>query len=273
MFKKQNGYINMYKKSDPVSSYGIIAFIDKNFEYNEDTKKNLTSLEEVVCEKEYKNLKVLMIERRNTMGYDGFVRGKYFNNDQEYILKTYLEEMTGEERDKIKNLSFDELWDDLWCNHSCIQFKQDKIKSKAKYSKLDIKKLLDDTETKYNFTEFGFPKGRKNNKENALNCAEREFSEETFYKKTDYTLLDIPPIVENFKGTNNINYKHVYYFAFMNPCISKNIVSINNYKQYEEVSNLEFFSYKDADKIIRQYDTEKKKILKMAFDIVEKYLV
>lgn len=272
MYKKNIGNNSHYKKNDPISSYGIIAFTKGKYEYNNETKQILESIKDDEDVLEYNNLKVLMIERRNTMGYDGFIRGKYFDNEKDYILKTYLEEMTHDEREKIKNLSFDELWNDLWCNHNCIQFRQDKVKSKVKYSKLDINKLLGETKTNYSFTEFGFPKGRKNNKENAINCAEREFSEETYYKKEDYILLDLPPIVENFKGTNNINYKHVYYFAIMNPSIKKNIVSKNNYKQYEEVSNLEFFTFKDANKIIRTYDTEKKKILKSSFDIIEKYL-
>ena len=50
-------------------------------------------------------------------------------------------------------------------------------------------------------------------------CAKRELEEETNIREEDYELIkNISPIIENFKGENNINYRNIYYVG-----ICKNI--------------------------------------------------
>jgi len=69
---------------------------------------------------------------------------------------------------------------------------------------------------KNNYTEqeWGFPKGRKKIKESDIDCAIREFCEETQLYKDDIQIdSKIIPFQEIFFGTNNILYKHVYYIA------------------------------------------------------------
>lgn len=250
------------KFTKPVISYGLLAFtLDYDQDYNPQTQK--------ILKKESKNKKearVLLVQRRNTMGYNDFIRGRYFFNDNEKIAKQYLTEMTQEERHKIETMDFDSLWDDLWFNHSSKHFKNDKKKSKHKYVKLDIKKLLACTSSKYSYAEFGIPKGRRNGKETEIQCAQREFEEETGYTKDDYDFLDIEPIEENFTGTNNIEYKHVYYYVLMKKKFTFPALDKFNFKQCEEIQNLDFFYLEDALKVLRDYDKEKKKILISAFE-------
>ena len=54
-----------------------------------------------------------MIRRKDSLGFVEFVRGKYPLTNREYILNI-LNEMTVEERDRVKTKTFDELWDSLW---------------------------------------------------------------------------------------------------------------------------------------------------------------
>ena len=109
---------------------------------------------------------------------------------------------------------------------------------------ISFKTLLKGVESKWNEPEWGFPKGRRNLKESDLDCALREFQEETNIKKNQITILNITPVIEYFKGTNNINYKHIYYFAICNANINFN--KKNKY-QYSEISDI---AWMDSNTII-----------------------
>lgn len=250
------------EKDNFITSYGIIAFVEKyNLEYSVQTQKILGySGKSPPGFEEFSKDKVLLIQRRNTMGYNDFIRGRYFNQDIEKICKIFLSEMTHHERNKIQYLSFDELWDDLWFSHSCSNYKNDKKRSKEKYLRLDIQKLLKETTSIYNYPEFSFPKGRKHNKETNLECAIREFEEETCITQESYDILDIEPVIEIFQGSNNINYKHIYYIAKLNIDYPLK-VDTTSVKQCEEVSNIDIVLVSDALKLFRDYDKEKKNIL------------
>jgi 8-oxo-dGTP pyrophosphatase MutT (NUDIX family) len=263
---------NSYEKNNYIVSYGIIAFLEKyNFKYSEQTQKILDcSGKSPPGFENFTKDKVLLIQRRNTMGYNDFIRGRYFNEEPEKICKIFLSEMTQHERNKIEYLSFDELWDDLWFSHSCSNYKNDKKKSKEKYLKLNINKLLSETSSIYNYPEFSFPKGRKHTKETNIECAIREFEEETGIKEDYYKILDIEPVIEIFKGSNNINYKHIYYIAKLDINFPLNIDS-SNIKQCEEVSNIDAVTIKDALKLFRDYDFEKKNILMESYSKYTNY--
>jgi len=88
----------MYQCKNPITSYGVIAF---RYVENAEGKK----------ERQY-----LMIRRRNTIGYIDFLRGKYSLYNKKYV-KNLIQQMTKTEIDKIINLSFEELWYDLWKEH------------------------------------------------------------------------------------------------------------------------------------------------------------
>jgi ADP-ribose pyrophosphatase YjhB (NUDIX family) len=266
----------MFKYQQPVSSYGIIAFSKDNYNmYN----NNVANVIRKQCElppvgfgyNDYSinnrcRYRILMIQRKHSMGYNDFIRGRYFDNNIDEILRVYLSEMTFEEREKIRILTFEELWDDLWSNRRNLYYKNDKKESKIKFSKLDIEKLLSETSTCHYFSEFGIPKGRKNSGESELECAKREFKEETNYSEKDYKILNIEPIEEIFYGTNNVKYRHVYFLAIMNDNIENPSVDMKNYKQMEEVKNIDFFTFTDALKILRPYDREKRKAIIEAYD-------
>ena len=93
-----------YKRS-PIISYGIILFTDKN------------------------DPKFLLAQRRDTIEYVDFIKGNRY-----YIpLEDYAINMTEEERERILNYEFDDLWNDLWINKESKYYKQDYEESKKDF--------------------------------------------------------------------------------------------------------------------------------------------
>jgi len=226
---------------------------------------NLKNLGEI---KKYINkIKFLLISRKKSLGYIEFMRGKYELNDIDKIIYLF-EQMTTDEIDDIKNKSFDELWLDLWQKTAKKKlYRNEFLRSREKFNKLENKNnfnltyFAENIKPKFKTKEWGIPKGRRDRFESKLNCAIREFNEETGYSDNDYVLLkDIKPLVENLIGTNGVKYRHVYYLALFNnePIINENI---NN----REVGELKWVSRNDASMVIRKYHKNKKKIINETF--------
>lgn len=66
-------------------------------------------------------------------------------------------------------------------------------------------------------------------------------------------------------GTNNVQYRHVYYLVKMKDNIPKPNVDKTNILQIGEVRNIGWFTYSECISLIRPYDTEKKNIIKQVY--------
>ena len=175
------------------------------------------------------NLKFLLVKRKDTYGYVDFIRGKYSVTDIDYI-KMLFNIMTRDEIKRIIDFDFDKLWEDLWKFTFVDKYRSDYIRSREKFMTLtdnsrnpvsDKGSLLNDIissiHTNWSDQEWGFPKGRRNNREGAVDCAIREFTEETGYKKSDIKILtNVVPFEEVFIGSNGKMYKNIYYVAKYN---------------------------------------------------------
>ena len=248
---------HLYKQcKEPKTSLGIISFkIDK------------------------KKIKYLMVRRKKTHGYVEFLRGKYDINDSKF-LQRIINEMTLEEKYDILNDTFDKLWKKLWIKtditlYSNIQMNDYRI-SKSKFLQLkkhdtnNLKQFIEKSKTKWIEPEWGFPKGRRKIKENDLDCAKREFMEETGLKMDDFKInKNISPKIENITGTNNIKYKHIYYIAELKKDINLRLDS-NNFEQISEIGDIGCFSYDECLELIRPYNLEKKNILSDINKIIQK---
>jgi 8-oxo-dGTP pyrophosphatase MutT (NUDIX family) len=218
----------------------------------------------------------LLIRRKDTIGFVEFMRGKYSIHGSEYI-KNLFSEMTKQEVYNIVNFPFDVLWNNLWLDQKSKQYKNEYLKSKEKFYEIKNNNKLQNIikEIKYFWeeTEWGFPKGRRNLRESDINCAKREFSEETGINNRNINILtNIKPIEEKFMGSNNIEYKHIYYIASCNTDINLRIDN-NNIIQKSEVSNIGWFNYENAIKILRPYHIQKKRVLKVIDGIIREYLL
>ena len=215
----------------------------------------------------------LMIQRKDTLGFVEFMRGKYNLENPLYLYKLF-EIMTKKERDKIENNDFETVWNDLWMNKNIKQYRNEHDNSKKKFNILKksykVKNKLINFETLnetipvyWQSPEWGFPKGRRNVKESDIDCANRELREETGLTEEDYYILDtIEPIEEVFLGTNNIRYSHLYYIGKYNSDKQLKVDS-ENFEQISEISNLKWCSFDECLEKIRPYNIEKKNVIKL----------
>ena len=216
-------------------------------------KKPITSLGILCVRYVNSEYEFLLIQRKDSLGYVDFLRGKY-NEHNDYQLNHIISEMTDEEIDNIKTKNYRDLWDKLW-NKVNEKYEQ-KNEDKYNYIKENKSYLL-----KYNSwtePEWGFPKGRRNFKEKDLECALREFEEETGYDKKYINIIkNLNPFDEIFTGSNFKSYKHKYFLSKINYDYSLNDTNF----QKSEIGNMGWFTYEDAIKKIRDYNIEKLEIL------------
>lgn len=276
----------------PITSFGIIAFKivkskkDEEYDTNNCLKDIIkSSINKSQNKQEYINLyqtnnrntypkiKFLMIQRKDTMGFTDFVRGKYPDKEEDAnkILPIFLNEMTHQEKLRLLNNSFDNIWDNLWVNHESKCFKNEYELAHKKFQKHDIQKLVSSSQISFDYAELGFPKGRRNMKESNIGCAEREFYEETGYNKNHYSFIkEYPTIVEEFVGTNGVTYKHIYYLVKMKDDIPPPRIDYKNKIQTGEVQNIGWFSFEECMAIIRPYDIAKKTVITNVYnDLIE----
>jgi 8-oxo-dGTP pyrophosphatase MutT (NUDIX family) len=206
----------------------------------------------------YNKIKILLVRRRNSLNYIEFIRGKWETN-VESVKKKFIH-MTKDELYEIKSRPFEELWSDLWKEtaKSKIYMKEYNM-AKLKFTGLiqnNYYNLLDDMNiTQYTEPEWGFPKGRKNNMEGNLNCATREFIEETNIDINNMHILErLNPMEEEFIGTNDKNYRHVYYLANSEEECELSIVS--NY-QTTEIGGIGWFTIPEALNLMRPYNEKR----------------
>lgn len=250
---------------EPITSFGILLYkiiYNKDEEINDKNEylTNLTNEDSNV----YPKIKFLLVQRRNTMGFVDFLRGKYSNHDKMYTL---INETTKEEKEKLKNCNFTDLWDFLWINKSSKIYKTEYSFAKKKFEDLNILNIINNSKDVYNFTEFSIPKGRKNINETNLKCAERELYEETGYSQKNFIYIDKQPIIEDFVGTDNIRYKHIYFMAKLKDEY-KTFLPSTSYTQNMEIKNKGWFTYTEAEHLFRPYEYHKNNILKNFYDFL-----
>ena len=222
---------------------------------------------EVFCR--YKNnIRFLMIKRKHSLGFIEFVRGRYDIRNIEGIQYLFTQ-MMKEEIGKVNTMEFDEIWKDLWSSDTPpinVEYERSKYKfHKLKHgidTDLDLDYYAQNIPPVWHHTEWGFPKGRRNGKEADIECAKREFNEETGYTERDYSIVEtIPPIVENLTGTNGKEYKHVYYVAISNKKEDDVTLDPNNVYQVHEIGDIGWFTYENVMKFVRPYHKDRKKII------------
>ena len=261
---------------EPLTSYGIICF---NYFLSCSKEKKET-------DKEYdvNNNKIIMIRRKDTIGYMELLRGKYNINNDDYIIKL-MNLMTKEEKCRLlKVFDFDKLRKILGMTKKNYIYKNEYETAKKKFNYLisqnknniyKLEYLINESTISWDENEWGLPKGRKHPKESNINCAVREFLEETGLQIEDISLLlNVKPFQEIYTSINNVKYKHIYYFAkFINSNTTLKY-NPNNKNQNKEISDINWFNLKESINILRPYYIEKKRIIEDSyklFDLINNY--
>jgi len=159
------------------------------------------------------------------------------------------------------------------------QYKWEEIISQKKFESLkhgiqvtstsfvSINGLISNSTTEWKETEWEFPKGRRNYQEKDLDCAIREFEEETGFSKKDIVIIDnLMPFEEIFIGSNHKSYKHKYFLAYTN----KTDDIMQNFQQ-TEVSKLEWKTLESCLQSIRPYSIEKKQLIIGIDKVLQEY--
>jgi 8-oxo-dGTP pyrophosphatase MutT (NUDIX family) len=234
----------------------------------------------LICYKLDENeIKYLMIQRKDSLSFMEFIRGKYEISNLDYI-KQLLLNMTINERNMIITLQFDEIWNYLWFqndnNNNNNKNNKEFFESKSKFIALTennfIKNYILSIKSIFNEQEWGFPKGRRKIRESDLDCAVREFFEETRIINNDIDVItDILPFEEIFFGTNGVMYKHVYFVAKL----KNNNVSIkidnNCLEQVREIRAIKWYNYIDVLSHIKVYNTERISLFKYASNKIKDF--
>ena len=273
--------------SDPIKSYGILCLKIKNLDIDEliyineilhkplyisskkDIIKNIyDKIKNITPEIIKQSLRILMINRRNTISIIEFIRGKYTIKDYKYLLILFYQ-MTNKEKYDLLNYDFDYNWKKIWLLNDINDetHKKEYMRSKKNYKLLkdgiisnninvSLESIIQTSCDKFKETEWGFPKGRKNINEDVLKCAKREFYEETNIKEDKYKILNIQKINELYMSSNNIKYDLIYYIS---QYISKNDkLKINCSRQQKiEVLNSKWLNYYEIISKIRKYNIQK----------------
>lgn len=279
------GIGHVYKTCNhPVISYGIICY---KSEYDRHTNSVFPTY--------------LMVQRKDSLCYVEFIRGKYDLQNKEYLVKL-VTGMTEDERTKLVQHDFDHLWNAMWCRGGDAggrnfnkEFQEAKNKfdvltsgyylvsataaPEAPKSFVSMATLMEQTASEFNETEWGFPKGRRNINENDISCALREFHEETGIHYRNIRLCkNIKPLEEIFTGSNHIRYKHIYYVAKYVPDAylpiapgggasgppgypTPQFFPMNKF-QAKEVRDVRWFKYQAAQDKIRDTNIERKELFK-----------
>jgi 8-oxo-dGTP pyrophosphatase MutT (NUDIX family) len=218
-----------------------------------------------------KPIKYLMIQRRESIGFVEFMRGKYRVSDLDYV-QQQIEGMTLVERERLITVPFDDLWDALWGvskdgNHT---YKNEREQAKQKLDQLragtpSLEAMCKAIPAPFNTPEWGFPKGRRDMHENEYACAMREFREETNISPADiYTIRNLEPLSESFRGTNSVRYCHKYFMAY----VPKNVADLVtmpppglNHYMSQEVGDIRWCTLEECLSLIRPVNVEKRNII------------
>ncbi len=260
----------------PITSYGIICY------------RMMHDPESNTIHPEY-----LMVQRKDSLSYVEFMRGKYNLQNLSYVMRLFSN-MTREERDGIRGGDFDCLWKQLWSSSNGKNFMREYSMSKERYTKLkegylmrcakpseevylvNIEYVLMQTQPGLSETEWGFPKGRRNfSDEDDKRCALREFREETGVNLRNIRLMkDLKPFEEIFTGSNKIRYKHIYYLSKIsdNTYDDDSLFNPLNKHQAREIKDVRWFTYNDAQSKIGAHNIERKELLKRLNAVVLKYV-
>lgn len=212
-------------------------------------------------------LEILLVKKRYTYEFCDFVLGNYDSSSRESIntsVRKLVNNMTIHEKIDILSLNFDTMWFKIWLESPILKSYKPIINTENAYDTL--KKIKSYEKKKKKFTNvflrdngerlknivlnsknntsielmWEIPKGRKRKIETNLDCAIREFKEETNIEQDNYNILfDINPIIETLNSSNT-TYIHKYFVAYSTYQSKPELKIIKNLSQVTEISSIKW---------------------------------
>lgn len=213
-------------------------------------------------------LMFLMICRKHTIGFVELIRGRYNINDHHYI-SALTRVLTNNEAKECLEKTHDELWNSIWNNKMSKsdywkkEFKNSQTKWNTCYEL--IKSSILQMNHRYEYPEWGFPKGRRNYREKTLQTAMRELYEETNITADSYSIINIEPIIEEYISYDSKSYKNIYYIGRLNTWVNLNILDHN------EVSRVRLLTFNTSISRVRNYEEHKRVLLSNVNNFLRNY--
>lgn len=207
----------------------------------------------------------LLVRRRVSIGFIEIMRGKFVVGDVAGI-QSLVDQATVEERRQLLIRPFADLWRDLWNGPASRRYHQEYEQARLKFEQLRASGVLATTVaasgTQWTEPEWGFPKGRRSSTETELACALRETYEEAGVRRQDLRVLEGDPLLEEYRGSNGICYRHRYWLAEAPPTLEV-AMDPANLDQRREISDVRWCDLETARSLIREYNREKRAVLEM----------
>lgn len=212
---------------------------------------------------------ILLICKRYTYAYNLFVHAKYNSNSAAALIDLF-NGMTVDEKLDILSLNFTQIWYRVWLN-SAVSSNYYMAKNKFESTFLPdngvrLRKLIAKSQSAAKIWEI--PKGRKKNKnEPEINCAIREFTEETGISKKSYKLYPLAYRTYSYIDAG-VRYTNTYYFAFTKYNIEPRI-NFGLQDQIDEICDIKWMSIEE----VRFVDTTGRleKFIRPIFSFIKKY--
>lgn len=216
-------------------------------------------------------IEIVLVKKRYTYYFFSFVMGHFNKKDTKYI-KYLFNNMTFAEKIDIISMQYSQMWYRIWLNNpeKCYniidvyrthKFSTNPIENR--YTNMEIYKLYSDCKAKFekaflmdidkgkrlrtliqNSSDaeilWEIPKGGKKvgfTDETNIDCAIREFSEETSIRSDKYKIIyDIDPIVISHID-NDIIYKTYYYIAKLKN--NNNFIPYIDFRNFDQITEIE----------------------------------
>lgn len=239
-------------------------------------------------------LQILCILRKDTHALVDLLRGRYGsvkeandphirNEEREKMMSVWMGETTCLERTWLKTMPFHQIWNRMFRRRPSLHQEQMHSQLVLRNQCTSISSMNQDGQEQevslgtqlmqqsdsmnhHPHAEFGIPKGRLERKDKTtLDCAIREFVEETGFRAQDLTFHTYRTFEEEFIGTNGVSYKHIYWIAEISPHLRIPHMTTN---QLGEIQNVGWFTKQEILSVLRSYDTAKASVISEAFDFM-----
>lgn len=185
---------------------------------------------------------VLMIQKRYTYQYNQFVHGHYNHKDDKQLIAIFSK-MTLAEKVIICGLNFSFIWHHVWIGKAFNANSYMMLKTKFEHAFLSdcghrLIGLL--KEASQGELVWEMPKGRPSTRgEPILQCAVREFEEETGIRPTQYRVFGDSMVYSH--SDEGVKYTNTYFLAFETEPILQQI-RFELQSQVDEISDIKWMS-------------------------------